>query len=254
MGGEHHHLPLQGQRRWAWVGKLSRSQIARPGHEGSREGDWECASMTCSLASYLDAAPQKRHIHYRPVTRKVPCHQKDIVHGLCWSGKSVRLFAQTHHPVGSSQARRQGMAGAAHTEHVWNAISRVRVGCNLIEEFSVKVGSGRSPLLFIPVLEALNEEFGTRCPWENRYADDLVIITESLEKLQEKMVLWKTNMEGKGLQVNMAKPRSWYLGRGSMCFRSPTKTPVARASRVSLQTPFSVMKLGSQEMQWFPWP
>ena len=36
---------------------------------------------------------------------------------------------------------RRGIVGAAHTEHVYeNARSRLRVGCNLSEEFSVKMG------------------------------------------------------------------------------------------------------------------
>ena len=45
------------------------------------------------------------------------------------------------------------------------------------------------------VLEALSQEFCTGRPWENLYADDLVIISESLEELQEKLILWKTTME-----------------------------------------------------------
>ena len=73
------------------------------------------------------------------------------------------------------------------------------------------------------------------------FSRDLVISTESLDELQEKLILWKTNMEGKGLRVNMEKPRSWYLGRGSMFFRSPAETPVPCVSTVSAQTPFSVV-------------
>ena len=38
-----------------------------------------------------------------------------------------------------------------------------------------------------------------------------------------------------------AKPRSWYLGRGSMCFRRRAKTPVACNSRTLAQIPFSVV-------------
>ena len=64
-----------------------------------------------------------------------------------------------------------------------SARSRVCVGCNLSEEFSVKEGihqgSCLSPLLFITVLEALSQELLTRCPGENLYANDLVSITES---------------------------------------------------------------------------
>ena len=65
-----------------------------------------------------------------------------------------------------------------------NARSRVRVGEGYSEEFEVKVGvhqgSVLSPLLFIIVLEALSPEFRSGVPWEDLYADDLVIIAESL--------------------------------------------------------------------------
>ena len=45
----------------------------------------------------------------------------------------------------------------------------------------VHQGSVLSPLLFIIVLEALSCEFRCGVPWEDFYADDLVIIAESLE-------------------------------------------------------------------------
>ena len=60
------------------------------------------------------------------------------------------------------------------------------VGEGYSEEFEEKVGvhlgSVLSPLLFIIVLEALSHEFCSGVPWEDLYADDLVIITESLEE------------------------------------------------------------------------
>ena len=46
MGGEYHRLPLQGQGRRPWVRELSRPQIARPGHGGSRQGGWELSTTT----------------------------------------------------------------------------------------------------------------------------------------------------------------------------------------------------------------
>ena len=81
----------------------------------------------------------------------------------------------------------------------------------------------------------------TGCPWENLYAVDLVIISESLEELQEKLILWKINNEGKVFWSTRAKPRICYLGWGSMCFRSPAKTPMPCVSRASAQIPFSVL-------------
>ena len=89
--------------------------------------------------------------------------------------------------------------------------SRVRVGDGYSEEFGVGVGvhqgSVLSPLLFIIVLEALSREFHTGCPWELLYADDLMISAESMEELLVKVQTWKTEMEKKGLRVNMGKTK-----------------------------------------------
>ena len=89
--------------------------------------------------------------------------------------------------------------------------SRVRVGDGYSEEFGVGVGvhqgSVLSPLLFIIVLEALSREFRTGCPWELLYADDLMISAGSMEELLVKVKTWKTEMEKKGLRVNMGKTK-----------------------------------------------
>ena len=89
--------------------------------------------------------------------------------------------------------------------------SRVRVGDGYSEEFGVGVGvhqgSVLSPLLFIIVLEALSREFHTGCPWELLYAGDLMISAESMEELLVKVQTWKTEMEKKGLRVNMGKTK-----------------------------------------------
>ena len=81
------------------------------------------------------------------------------------------------------------------------AKSRIRVNGSYSDEFAVKVGvpqgSILSPLLFIIVLEALSREFRTGCPWELLYADDLVLIVETLDLLMEKLKLWKDNIENR---------------------------------------------------------
>ena len=72
-----------------------------------------------------------------------------------------------------------------------NARSCVRVNGQYSEEFGVAVGvhqgSVLSPLLFILVLEALSREFRTGAPWELLYADDLVIMADSLEQCSSKL-------------------------------------------------------------------
>ena len=76
----------------------------------------------------------------------------------------------------------------------------------------VHQGSVLSPLLFIIVLEALSGEFRSGVPWEDLYADDLVIIVESLEECVRRLLTLKEAMEKKGLRVNAGKPKIMICG------------------------------------------
>ena len=69
----------------------------------------------------------------------------------------------------------------------------------LSEDFTVSVGvhqgSVFSPLLFIIiVLEALSRDFRVGLPWELLYADDLVLIADSLRGAEEKIRKWREGM------------------------------------------------------------
>ena len=69
--------------------------------------------------------------------------------------------------------------------------SKVRVNGSYSDEFEVEVGvqqgSVLSPLLLITVLEALSREFHASCPWELTYADDLVLLAQTLDLLKEEL-------------------------------------------------------------------
>ena len=99
-----------------------------------------------------------------------------------------------------------------------NARSQVRVGEGFSQEFEVKVGvhqgSILSPLLFIIVLEALSRKFQAGVLWEDLYADDLVIIADSLEECVRRLLIWKEAMEKKGLRVNAEKTKVMICGTG----------------------------------------
>ena len=111
-----------------------------------------------------------------------------------------------------------------------NARSRVRVGEGYSEEFEVKVGyhqgSVLSPLLFIIVLEALSREFRSGVPWEDLYADDL-ILAESLEECVRRILTWKKAMEKKGLRVNAGKTKIMICGTGLDLLQSSGEFPCA---------------------------
>ena len=112
-----------------------------------------------------------------------------------------------------------------------NARSRVRVGGSYSEEFEVGVGvhqgSVLSPLLFIIVLEALSRDFRVGVPWELLFADDLVIIAESLEECVARLKIWKEGLEAKGLHVNMQKTKFMASGLGLDVLKDSGKYPCA---------------------------
>ena len=112
-----------------------------------------------------------------------------------------------------------------------NARSRVRVGEGFSKEFEVKVGvhqgSVLSPLLFIIVLEALSREFRAGVPWEDLYADDLVIIADSLEECVNRLLIWREAMEKKGLRVNAGKTKVMICGTGLDLLQSSGEYPCA---------------------------
>ena len=112
-----------------------------------------------------------------------------------------------------------------------NARSRVRVNGQCSEEFEVRVGvhqgSVLSPLLFILVLEALSREFRTGVPWELLYADDLIIMADSEEKLVERIRAWKKAMEDKGLRASMPKTKCMISGDGLDMLKDSGKYPCA---------------------------
>ena len=92
---------------------------------------------------------------------------------------------------------------------------------------SIHQGSVLSPLLFIIVLEALSRKFHFWVPWKDLYADDLVIIAESLEECVRRLLTWKEAMEEKGLRLNGGKTKVMICGTGLDLQHSSGEFPCA---------------------------
>ena len=88
-------------------------------------------------------------------------------------------------------------------------------------------GSVLSPLLSIIVLEALSREFRSGVPWEDLFADDLVIIAESLEECVRRLLTCKEAMEKKGLRRNAGKTKIMICGTGLDLMQSSGEFPSA---------------------------
>ena len=69
--------------------------------------------------------------------------------------------------------------------------TRVKTICGRTEYFEVKLGlhqeSALSPLLFIIIMDVLAEEARTKPPWAMLFADDLVLLGETVEEVEEEL-------------------------------------------------------------------
>ena len=107
--------------------------------------------------------------------------------------------------------------------------SRVSVGEGFRKELDVVVGlhqgSVLSRLLLIILLRAPSREFNTGRPWELLYADDLMISAVFTEELLVKLKTWKSEMEKKGLWVNMGKIKIMMTGINLDLLKKTGKDP-----------------------------
>ena len=96
------------------------------------------------------------------------------------------------------------------------AKTRVRVGAELSEEFEVRVGvqqgSVLSPLVLAIVVDVVTESAREGLMSEMLYADDLALISETIEGLREKFRKWKEAFESKGMKVNLGKTKLMVSG------------------------------------------
>ena len=102
-----------------------------------------------------------------------------------------------------------------------------RSSCAMVVARLQLQGSVLSQLLFIIVLEALSQEFRSGVPWEDLYADDLVIIAELLEECVRRLLTWKEAMEKKGLRVNAGKTKIMICSTGLDLLQSSGEIPCA---------------------------
>ena len=70
-------------------------------------------------------------------------------------------------------------------------------------EVSVHQGSVLSPLPFILIMDEATMSCAGGGPWEVLNADDLVLTAESKSELEQKLRVWKSHMEGRGMKVNL---------------------------------------------------
>ena len=104
------------------------------------------------------------------------------------------------------------------------AETKVSIRSGLLEKFSVKVGvyqgSMLLPLLFAMVIDEVTKN--ARKGWIKQilYADDLVLMGETMEELRENFDNWKNAFESKGMRVNLGKTKLMVSGMEEEAFDS----------------------------------
>ena len=72
-----------------------------------------------------------------------------------------------------------------------------------------------------------HHEFRSGVPLEDLYANDLVIIAESLKKCIRRLLIWKEAMKKKGLRVNAGKIKIMICGKGLNLLQNSGEFPCA---------------------------
>jgi len=95
--------------------------------------------------------------------------------------------------------------------------SRVKTMVGTSHDFDIRKGvhqeSALSLLLFITVIKEATKIAQGGAPWELLYADDLVLTSESKEKVTDKFNRWEDEMEQRGLKINMDKTKLMVTGK-----------------------------------------
>ena len=111
-----------------------------------------------------------------------------------------------------------GKVGSGSNVDLQGAKTWVQVGSGHTEKFDVFVGvhqgSVLSPFSFSIVLDALSEDGRKGALYELLYADDLVLMVETIEELEIQFIRWKAAFERKGLKVNLGKTKVMEIGGG----------------------------------------
>ena len=125
-----------------------------------------------------------------------------------------------------------------------NASTRVCIGCNLSEEFIVKRGVHQGSCLspycssrfWKPSFKSFEQDIPGKTGMPMTKSSSLNRWMKCKRSWSSGYLAWKERY----FESTWAKPRSWYLARISICFRSPAKSRVPCVFPVSTQTPSSV--------------
>ena len=110
-------------------------------------------------------------------------------------------------------------------------------------------GSVLSPLLFTAVMDVVSSEVRSGLPSELLYADDLVIMAQTMEQLGRRVTEWRASLLGKGFKVHAGKSNVMVGSSGGGMIVNSGKWCLWERSTVKLCNA-QYVKIDSQTVQW----
>ena len=89
----------------------------------------------------------------------------------------------------------------------------------------------------------LSEDGRKGALYELLYADDLVLMAETMEELEAQFIRWKAAFEGKGLKISLDKIKVMESGGGSRAVVLPKIDPCGMRSQKEVSDPLVKGKL-----------
>ncbi|XP_035841304.1 uncharacterized protein LOC118488194 [Helianthus annuus] len=77
-------------------------------------------------------------------------------------------------------------------------------------EVGLHQGSVLSPFLFTIMLDELSRSIQETIPWRMLFADDIVLVAETKQRLNSRLEEWRAALEGKGLRISRSKTEYLY--------------------------------------------
>jgi hypothetical protein len=90
-----------------------------------------------------------------------------------------------------------------------NVVTSVRTSDGDTNDFSINIGlhqgSALSPYLFALVMDEVTRDIQGGIPWCMLFADDVVLVDESMTGVDQKLELWRRTLEAKGFRFSRSK-------------------------------------------------
>ena len=95
------------------------------------------------------------------------------------------------------------------------------MGINLMQshrylKLTCSPAAALSPFLSAVILDCMTREVQREAPWDILFADDVVVCSETMEEVKQRLEMWREVMEARGVRVSRQKTEFLKLRAGDI--------------------------------------